>query len=406
MKDSEKRIIEIDQCNPGLSREYLLKGAKDTHVQAYYKLMVDIAVLMGADRKSAHKEMKKVLSMEIKMAEFALPRELRRNWTLLHNPMKIRDLQFLYPELPMVQFLNDVIEHKEAVIYEDEVVNVNVPSYVIRLRDYLKNVPSRVQANYMMWRFVKSLIIFLNKKALGYAQDFISLLSGSKSDEPRWEKCVRVRQIYVKMNQESFLYQATAGLDDLYYVEGSLTNAVGSMYAKSYFKLDAKLKADKMVSNMKLMFKHMLDKLDWMDDKTRARAHAKADKMMSFIAYKEEILDDDLINQFYEGLDITSTSFMKNYLNLRRFIGHYYAKEFRKKIDKLDWRTHGGAAMVNAFYDYDENSIQFPAAVLGGVFFDAERPSYMNYGSLGYVVGHEITHGFDDQGRRGNHKGN
>ena len=157
--------------------------------------------------------------------------------------------------------------------------------------------------------------------------------------------------------------KSVAGLDGkyLYYYEGSLTNAVAAMYAKMFFKLEAKEKADEMVVNIRAEFKKMLDELDWMDVATKARAHVKADKITPHMAYPKEILDDGLINEFYEGLELNTGSYLKNYYTLKKFINLYYAKEYRKKIVKDDWRTHGGAAVVNAFYNPSENSIQFPA---------------------------------------------
>jgi len=244
----------------------------------------------------------------------------------------------------------------------------------------------------MGWRNVKSSLSFLNAAALDHALEYSKVLTGKKQYAPRWERCVK----------------SVAGLDGkyLYYYEGSLTNAVAAMYAKMFFKLEAKEKADEMVVNIRAEFKKMLDELDWMDAATKARAHVKADKITPHMAYPKEILDDGLINEFYEGLELDTGSYLKNYYTLKKFINLYYAKEYRKKIVKDDWRTHGGAAVVNAFYNPSENSIQFPAGILGGVFFDPERPAYMNYGAIGFVVGHEITHGFDDQGSQKDADGN
>jgi len=178
------------------------------------------------------------------------------------------------------------------------------------------------------------------------------------------------------------------------------------MYAKTYFPASQKAVADEMVENIRSEFKLMLDELDWMDDKTRQRAHVKVDSMKSFIAYAKEILDDNLLNEFYQGLELKSGNYMENMLVLRRFINEYYTKEFRIPIDRHSWKTHGGAAIVNAFYSPSENSIQFPAGILDGVFFQADRPNYLNYGGIGMVVGHEITHGFDDQGSQKDGEGN
>ena len=169
--------------------------------------------------------------------------------------------------------------------------------------------------------------------------------------------------------------KATAGLGSnyFYHYEGSLTNAVGAMYAKEHFKAAAKEVTDEMVFNIRKEFKEMLDKLDWMDEKTKQRAFEKADLMTPNIAYAKEILDDRLLEDFYDGLVISKVSYLKNYLQLKIWISKYYANELRKPKDPKSWKTHGGAAIVNAFYNPAENSINFPAGILDGVFFQGER---------------------------------
>ena len=293
-KDSESRITEVDQFSPGLSREYLIKGFDDKDVQAYYKLMVDMAVLLGADEEAAKKEMEDALRFELDLVKFNLPREERRNKTALYNPMPLTEVQKMYPEIPLVNYINGITLYEPSNVVEDEIVNVAVPSFVPNVRDYLAKASPRVVANYIMWRNVKSTISYLNADALAIALDYSKVLTGKKQDVPRWERCVK----------------STAGLDgtSFYFYEGSLTNAVGAMYAKSYFKLDAKQKADEMVENIRIEFKKILDELNWMDPVTKARAHTKADKMTPHVAYAKEILDDNLINEFYEGLELKTIS--------------------------------------------------------------------------------------------------
>ena len=380
-KNSERRIMEVDQFSPGLSREYLIKGLEDKDVEAYYNYMVNMAVLLGAERPRAEKEMKEALQLELQLVQFALPREERRNKTALYNPTTLAELQKEYPELPLVKYINAVTGYKPADVTEEEIVNVAVPAFIPAVRKHLATVPARVQANYILWRNVKSTVSYLNAEALDLALQYSKVLTGKSKQVPRWERCVK----------------SVAGLDgtSLYFYEGSLTNAVGAMYAKKYFPLESKDAADDMVEYIRAEFKKMLDELDWMDPVTRAKAHTKVDKITPHVAYAKEILDDGLINEFYSGLEMKDDSYLLNILRLKKFINLYYAKEFRKKIDKKDWRTHGGAAIVNAFYNPNENSIQFPAGILGGVFFEVDRPLYMNFGAIGFVVGHEITHGFD-----------
>ena len=225
------------------------------------------------------------------------------------------------------------------------------------------------------------MVSFLGESTLAIIQDYSKVLSGKRKESPRWETCVK----------------STAGSSD-YFPEGSLTNAVGSMYAQKYFPEDMKVQVDEMVVNLRKEFNIMLDELDWMDSTTKASAHAKVEQMTPHIAYSKEILDTDLMNQFYKGLSLNSDSFITNNLRLKKFIQTFYWKEFRQPIDKQSWKTHAGAAIVNAFYSPNANAIQFPAGILDGLLFQADRPAYMNYGAIGTVMGHEITHGFDDQG--------
>jgi len=392
-KDSTRRILDIDQPSLGLSREYLIKGADDKDVKAYLKYMIDTAIFLGASKEAASAEMEEALELELKIAEMNLPREERRNKTALYNPMTVKKASELYPGLPWVDYINSVLSPDRSVtIDESEVVNVAVPKTIRQIGELIDSAPARTVANLIMWRNVKSSMSYLTEEAIAIQLEYSKALTGKATKSPRWEKCVK----------------ATAGLGGnyFYHYEGSLTNAVGAMYAREYFKLAAKEVTDEMVTNIRKEFKTMLDKLDWMDAKTKKRAHEKANLMTPNIAYASEILDDILLEKFYDGLILTKSSYLKNYLKLKTWINKYYAQEFRKPIDKKSWKTHGGAAIVNAFYNPSENSINFPAGILEGVFFQEDRPLYLNYGAIGFVVGHEITHGFDDQGSQKDGEGN
>lgn len=392
-KDSTKRILEIDQPSLGLSREYLIKGIEDKDVQAYYEYMVSTAVFMGAEEEAAKVEMKQALKLELKMAEMTLPKEERRNKTALYNIMTLKKASELYPALPWIEYVTVILDVERRVkVDETELVNVAVPKYLRKFKDFIDTVPARTIANLIMWRNVKYAISYLGAEALNIQLKFSKALTGKAKQSPRWERCVK----------------ATAGIGGnyFYFYDGSLTNAVGAMYAKRYFQENAKDIADEMVNNIRKEFKIMLDELTWMDPKTKDLAHKKADLITPYIGYAREILDDDLINEFYKGFTLSKDSYFGNILSLRKYLSTYYAKEFRNPIDKKSWKTHGGAAIVNAFYNPAENSITFPAGILDGVFFDIDRPLYMNYGAIGMVVGHEITHGFDDQGAQKDGEGN
>ena len=378
-KDATKRRLQIDQPNLGLSREYLVKGVENKGVKAYLKYMVDIAVLLGASEESAKQDMKEALDLEIEVAKITLPREERRNKTALYNLMTIKDITALYP-LPWGKHL-----------YEYDLVNVAAPEYLNSVKTLLSSTPTRTIANLMMWRNVQYSVDLLTLKAGDIKLEFDEVIEGQASKVPRWEMCAK-KTAGIGGNGE---------LEEKYYfynAEGSLTNAVGAMYAKKHFPTSSKKKVDDMVENIRKEFSQTLQELDWMDKKTRTRALTKADLLTPHIAYSEEILNDGLIEEFYAGLELGKNSYLKNTLKLKQWIFAYYNNEFRTPIDKQSWKTHGGAAIANAFYNAEENSMVFPAGILEGVFFNKDRPLYMNYGGIGVVIGHEIIHGFDDEG--------
>ena len=128
-----------------------------------------------------------------------------------------------------------------------------------------------------------------------------------------------------------------------------------------------------VVEYIRAEFKKMLDELDWLDPITKVKALSKLEKITPNIAYPKEILNDKMIDEFYTGLEIKNDSYLLNSLRLKKFRKLKIAEEFRKKIDKKDWKNHGRAAIVNAFYYDLENSIDIPAGILGGVFFDVDR---------------------------------
>jgi len=377
-KDSLKKIIYIGQPGLGLSREYLIKGFNDKVVQSYYNYMVQTAVFLGANQDLATKEMKEVLEVELQLAEMSLAAEDMRNMTALYNPMTLGEVQKLYPELPLIKYISGSLG---VIVDENEVVNVPVPKFITDFRSFISAVPARVQANYIVWRNVQSLMSYLDANALKINSAYIKVLLGQAKETPRWEKCISSTNEWLPL-------------------------AAGSMYARKYFRLDTADVVEQMVKNVRAEFKTMLDELDWMDPKTKARAHQKADQITSLVAFPKEFLDDKIINEFYENMNLQKDSYLKNILRMRSFNSEAYGKEFREPVEKKSWKRHGFITEFHAYYSQDENLININEAILDGVFFNADRPQYMNYGAIGHVVGHEITHGFDDRGSQYDGDGN
>ncbi|KAJ8668512.1 hypothetical protein QAD02_010175 [Eretmocerus hayati] len=380
LKNSTKRVVDLDQASLGLSREYLSKGMNHDIVKAYYNYMVDIAVILGADRDRAEKEMLDSLHFEMKLANISLPIEKRRNATALYNPMTIKELQDKYKSIPWLEYFNTLLE-PSARVTEDEIVIINVPGYISGLEKLLVEIPKRTQANYVMWRAAASSVSYLTEDIRKRQLAYSTVISGRTEREPRWKECTDI-------------------------VSSIFSISVGSRYVRKYFNEEAKKTAEEMVADIRQEFKKILQKVDWMDDETRKAALDKAESMTTHIAYPNELLDDNKIEEFYRKLELSPGNYLQNMLNLTLFGTEYSFEKLRKPVNKSDWVTHGRPAVVNAFYSSIENSIQFPAGILQGSFFSHDRPRYMNYGAIGFVMGHEITHGFDDQGRQFDKHGN
>jgi len=381
LKNSSWRVLDLDQPSLGMAREYLMKGLEDEDVKAYFTYMKDVSILLGADETRAEIEMLETLEFEMKLANISLPREERRDSSKLYNPMTISQLSQLDPNTPWLEYINNVLTENIAKVKEFETIIVDVPSYIENLSDLLAVTPAHVQANYLMWRAAAASMSYLTEEATKISLKFSKKVTGKSELPPRWRKCVSA-------------------------ASGSLANAVGSLYVQKYFDENSKATALGMVKEIRKQFEIVIDEVDWMDDRTKEKAKMKAQGMVAHIGYPPELLDMKKLEGLYDGLELSENDYFGNALRTTIFGTNYAFSKLREKVNKTDWVRHGRPAVVNAFYSPLENSIQFPAGILQGVFFSSDRPLYMNYGAIGWVIGHEITHGFDDQGRQFDQEGN
>ena len=308
-------------------------------------------------------------------------REQRRDATKLYNPMPISNLYQLDPTTPWLEYINTLLSPNISQVKASETIIVDAPSYIKNLSNLLVLTPSRVQANYLMYRAAASALPFLTEAAQETGLQLTRALTGQAEKPPRWKICVGA-------------------------ATGSLSHAVGSLYVSKYFNENSKTVAQEMVTEIRKQFNTMLGDVEWMDEATKERAKGKAKAMVEHIAYPSELLDMTKLGELYKGLELSHDDYFGNGLKMSVFGTNYSFSKLREKVNKTDWERHGNPAVVNAFYSPLENSIQFPAGILQGVFFSSERPLYLNYGAVGWVIGHEITHGFDDQGRQFDQDGN
>ena len=179
----------------------------------------------------------------------------------------------------------------------------------------------------------------------------------------------------------------------------------GSMYARHIFDIEAKRQLEDMTDYVRKAFNEILQNIDWMDKDTKKEAFNKLEKMHQTLAYPEEFVDQDKIDGLYKGLIIKENDYFGNIMSLSIHLKKLKVLKLREKVDPYDWKEFISIPVVNAYYDDNFNKMQFPAGILQGGFFNSKVPRYMNFGGIGMVIGHEITHGFDDLGRQKNAEG-
>ncbi|XP_014207872.1 neprilysin-2-like [Copidosoma floridanum] len=380
LKNNTKRIIYLDKTALGIPRWYLARGLRNKIVKSYLEYMVDIAQILGADRDYAAEQLKESLKFEIKLANISLPSETQHNATAHYNPMTIAELSKKFPSIPWMEYFNTILAPITSVT-EDEVVVVKAPSFITELEKLLVQTPKQVLANYLMWRVAGSSVRYLNDEIREPLLTFSTTISGKTEREPRWKECVNLASIYFPV-----------GMD--------------ALYVRKYFNEDTKKLAIEIFSDIRTQFIKILHTIDWMDNKTREAALEKAQSMTTYIAYPDELLDDKKLEKIYEKLEISSGSYFGSTLNLTLFGTESIFEMLRNPVNKSEWFSQNNIAVVNAFYSYNENSIQLPAGILQGAFFNDDRPKYMNYGAIGFVIGHEITHGYSGLGKQFDKNGN
>ncbi|XP_072047750.1 neprilysin-1-like [Amphiura filiformis] len=380
-RNSSRNIIKIDQQELGLlSRKYFLDPIYEHYKMAYLHYMITIAVMLGADEDTAVADMTDVLEFETKLANLSTPEEERRDNEKLYNPTTIGELQRDVPEINWVSyFAANMPEHYLPVLESEPLIN-RAPEYISKMAKFVVNeTPPSVVANYLIWRITKNRVTNLSRRFRDAEQEYNRIVSGTNSVPARWRNCVQ-------------------------YVRDAMEFATGRLYVLEHFGGDSKKNTERMVDNLKQAFKDMLKENEWMDKETKLVAAKKCDAMQVEVGYPDWIMDDDKLNEKYHRLNMSSDTFFENVIGFLNWTTYNTWLQLRKEVDQSEWQF--SPAEVNAYYSSNKNQIVFPAAILQPPFYHAESPWYLNYGGIGMVIGHEITHGFDDRGRQYDMEGN
>ncbi|XP_078264840.1 phosphate-regulating neutral endopeptidase PHEX [Rhinoraja longicauda] len=386
-KNSNVHILKLDQgyLLLPLVEDYLTNSteAKSSR-RVLLQLMIDVAILLGANAATAQADMKAVLEFEIKVAQILIPKSNRTN-EATYNKLSVLDLQNDVPQFDWLRYIRMVIDdelHPELThINMSEEVIVMVPQYFKDLFQLLETVDKRTVANFLVWRIVFKRLSNLSQRFLDRRLELLKVVIGMQSLPPRWDKCVT-------------------------FTEQILPYAVGRMFVKAHFQEDKKKLTEDLVAGVRWAFLDILEKEnDWMDAETKVKAKEKALAVVAKIGYPNFILDDEIVNNNCGNLTILATDYFGNVLRSLHYNAQHDFASLRLRVSKTEWYTY--PTVVNAFYSSTVNQIQFPAGELQKPFFWGEKyPLSITYGAIGVIVGHEFSHAFDDSGREYDKNGN
>ena len=373
-KNSNKNVVNIGLGSLGLpDRDYYVSDDKDSK-EKREKYTVHVARMLGfiGEKPSeATKNAKRILALEIAMAKPRLDRVERRDRRKTYNPMRVEDLQKLTPSVNWNQYLTGV-----GIVKVDTLV-VSQPKYFTALETIFKTTTIEDWKAYMRWTLLNKSSGVLTSEIEKANWDFYSkTLQGALKQRPREERALQV-------------------------VNGTVGEALGKLYVEKKFPAEAKAKAKLMIDNVFLAFEARINKLPWMTPSTRLGAIEKLRKSTVKIGYPDKWKD-------YSKLVIVPLqnggTYYQNMQNVSKWGFAENIEDLQKPVDKTRWGM--SPQTVNAYFNPSYNEIVFPAAILQPPFYDYKADEAVNYGGIGAVIGHEISHGFDDSGSRYNADGN
>ena len=367
LANSDMQVLYLGQGGLGMGdRDYYLKAENKELYEGYKAYLVKVMELAGLEDARAIAE--KDLLVENEMASIFWSREQNRDMQAIYNPMSTEEMIARWPNL------NLGLMFEAAGIPAQEKVIVQQPSYFDGLNNLYKNLPLEYFKSYFLAQFVSGQAGSLSDDFYTAQWEFFShQMAGAKEQQPRWKRAMSVPN-------------------------GILGEAVGEMYVNRYFPESSKQKMVTLVENLRTALGEHIDALEWMSDTTKARAREKLAAFTVKIGYPDKWKD-------YSSLDINPAN--TYYENLRN-ASAWYVKDNLDKLGKPTDKTEWGMTpqTVNAYYNPTTNEICFPAAILQKPFFDPDADDPVNYGGIGVVIGHEMSHGFDDQGSMFDANGN
>jgi endothelin-converting enzyme/putative endopeptidase len=361
-------IADMDQGGLGLpDRSYYLDAKDEQLRQKYTAHISGILQLIGESPSEASENAKAILAIETSLAKVSLDRVARRDPNLMHHPMPLTDFETLIPDFNFQKYFTD----RDSPSFKT--LNVSVPDFFKGLNATLQQTSLDHLKAYMIWHYASSYAPQLSKPFVDANFDFYQkTLAGTQELQPRWKRCVQM-------------------------TDRGLGDALGQKYVERAFAGESKEKTQQLVKIIESEMEKDIRSLTWMSDATKQQALAKLKGVTNKIGYPEKWKD-------YSTVRISDSNLAADVRSAREYEIRRDLSKIGKPVDRMEFRMT--PPTVNAYYSPPENNINFPAGILQPPFYQNTADMAVNFGGIGAVIGHELTHGFDDQGRRYDAGGN
>ena len=367
-KNAEMVIMHLYQGGLSLPDrdDYFDESSKEMR-EKYVEHVAKMFELTGTDSEPAMDIAKRILAFETELAKNSLTRVERRDPDRTYNRRSCQELQASTPIFNWDNYFN------AAGSPAFDSLNVGMPDFIAALNDIILNTDIRTLKDYLDWKIIHGSASMLSSDFDTENFNFYSnYLYGQEVQQPRWRRILNA-------------------------TDGCLGEAIGQIYVEKHFPAEAKEKMERLIDNLRIALGERIKRLDWMCDETKAKALHKLDCFNVKVGYPNKWKD-------YSKYEVLPDSYFQNVHRAIRFENEIDMAKIGKPVDKEEWFMT--PQTVNAYYSPDMNEIVFPAAILQPPFFNMDADDAVNYGGIGVVIGHEMTHGFDDQGRKYDEKGN
>nr|XP_034989118.1 endothelin-converting enzyme-like 1 isoform X1 [Zootoca vivipara] len=377
-KNSSRYVIRIDQDGLTLSERtlYLGQDEESEKILAAYRIFMErLLSLLGAE--NVEQKASEILQLEQRLANITVSEydDLRRDINSMYNKVTLGELQRITPHFKWKRLLDRIFHDNFS---EDEEVVLLATDYMQRVSELIHTTPIRILHNYMLWRIAVVLSEHLSTPFRDAIHELAKEMEGA-------EKQMELGKVCLSQANKHF------GM------------ALGALFVEEHFSSASKAKVQQLVEDIKHILDRRLEELDWMDEETRRAARAKLQHMMVMIGYPDFLLNPEAIDKEYE-FEVHEKTYFKNILNSIKFSIKLSVKKIRQEVDKSAWLLPPQA--LNAYYLPNKNQMVFPAGILQPTLYDPEFPQSLNYGGIGTIIGHELTHGYDDWGGQYDRHGN